>query len=816
MIRPVGRLRRGTFHLIIVVCTALFLPAGTATAVPAFKEMPPEVRRSMAEGLAAARQKDWKRAIQHFEKSRKVVPYESEVLFSLALAYDKDGQDFIAIPVYRAYLASAPDDPRANQVRVRVVELESQAEHTVRRLLRRAEEAIPEIEAFLYNDKSALIYAYAITTPPAEKRRDINALREAYRDKHSARINGHLAISQTKARELFAARKTAESIRDAYINPKPGAHMNGSDVMKYRELIENIVAAQAEAGDFTGARETAARIKGECYRSIAFYKIARIQIVAGHVADARETAGHITCEEYKSLAREHIAIQQAEAGDFTGARKTVAAITGETVASKSDLYRKIDITQRELAFDQVKAGNLTSARENASKITDSQEKSYVYLEIVHAQAKVGDIAGAKDTAARITDESSKSYAYSAIAAGQVSVGDIAGARETVAKVTGEGTKSSVSAAIARTLAERGDIARALNTAAGITVGSSRSEAYLEIAKVQGKAGDKTGARKALAQAVEAIKEPLDISRLIHIVWVQIEIGDFAGARKAISLFPDGDPRNNLSGQLATAQAGAGDIVGAKETASRIKYEHVRTNAYRNIVNAQLKAGDIPGALKTASTIDNDHDTSNAYLDIARANAKAGDKTGAEKALALAKESAASHENYIGIANFQFALGDLSGAKRTLALGKKAAARMRDDPTSGPWQSSGYGEIALAQAAIGDIAGAHETAAHIANENYKSSTYSEIAKIREGSGEKTGNRTKEQGQNRVEVDFWWQVAAQDGFSEAMFKDLPGYLVSLKGKPPPEVVDSLAQAAGKMADALKEFREKEAEWLKQLNR
>jgi hypothetical protein len=61
----------------------------------------------------------------------------------------------------------------------------------------------------------------------------------------------------------------------------------------------------------------------------------------------------------------------------------------------------------------------------------------------------------------------------------------------------------------------------------------------------------------------------------------------------------------------------------------------------------------------------------------------------------------------------------------------------------------------------------------------------------------------------EIGSWMEFATQNDFSKPVFEDLPGFLASLKGKNPSGVVESLAVAAGNIADAFKKLRDKATE-------
>ena len=214
------------------------------------------------------------------------------------------------------------------------------------------------------------------------------------------------------------------------------------------------------------------------------------------------------------------------------------------------------------------------------------------------------------------------------------------------------------------------------------------------------------------------------------------------------------------------EATIGKLIRKAMTATaRLPDESSKIEAYTAIAEAQTKAGDIAGAKETAARITNDSDKSWAYREIASAQAKAG---------------------------------DIAGAKET-------AARFADDYYK-PWA---YRDIARAQAKAGDIAGAKETAARIINDVYKSKAYRYIAAAQAKAGDKTGTkRTSVAAIAQTKpIDLWLEfIVIEEELKAPLFVDLQGHIQSLTAKKPLDMVRSLAEAAGKMADALFELKSK----------
>jgi len=355
-----------------------------------------DAQTAMDRGMAAAKQKEWELAIKYFTEAQKAAPTSPKALFNLALAYDSaGGRELITIAWYRAYLAAMPDAANAKQVEKRLLELEIKVEATIGKLIREAMKATARL--------------------PEE-----NSKREAY---------AAIAEVQAKAGDIAGVKETVERIKSDY----------------YKSRVYNdIVKVQVKAGDIAGALEIAPHITSEdSYKtevSKVYYKIAEAQVEAGDMAGARnslakakEAAAYITADYYKSLYYSKIAYTQAKAGDIAGARNSITkakeiAARMTTASLEHHLYRSI-------AKAQVEAGDIAEARDSfaqardaVARITNDTDKSRAYGGIAEAQAKAGDIAGAKETAARITDDTYKTLYYTVIHNPQDMAGDKTGTK----------------------------------------------------------------------------------------------------------------------------------------------------------------------------------------------------------------------------------------------------------------------------------------------------------------------------------------------------------------------------------------------------
>lgn len=108
--------------------------------------LPQEAQQAMTSGLEAAKLKDWDLAIKYFKEAQKLAPDSPQVLFNLALAYDKAGdKELPALALYEAYLIVAPDAANSQTVQARVKELDAQIETNIRSLILSAQKTAAAI-----------------------------------------------------------------------------------------------------------------------------------------------------------------------------------------------------------------------------------------------------------------------------------------------------------------------------------------------------------------------------------------------------------------------------------------------------------------------------------------------------------------------------------------------------------------------------------------------------------------------------------------------------------------------------------------------
>ena len=93
--------------------------------------------------------------------------------------------------------------------------------------------------------------------------------------------------------------------------------------------IQDLVRAQAEAGDVVGALVTARSIPDDGVRELALANVVAVQAEAGDESGALVTAGEIEDSYFRAQAMSDIGIARAKRGDFVGAWVAVWKIRGD-------------------------------------------------------------------------------------------------------------------------------------------------------------------------------------------------------------------------------------------------------------------------------------------------------------------------------------------------------------------------------------------------------------------------------------------------------------------------------------------------------
>ena len=487
-------------------------------------------------------------------------------------------------------------------------------------------------------------------------------------------------------------------------------------------------AAPASAGQ-QAARETIARalataesIEDRYDRSEAFASIAAAQAATGApdesartFARALEIAQGIKAVGDRSRSLRAIGEAHATVGNADEARRILAKAV--PLAERDESLMGLGATAHlaNIAKVQAAAGGLdesamtiAKALAAAERIESDPLREPALVVVAEAQAASGDVREALATAERIEAPHARSGAFTAIATVQATAGDVRGAAETFTK--------------------------ALETAERIKFADFRTSEFGSIARAQAVAGDVDEATRTIAKALasaEKIGDAGDRSRaLVSIAGAQAAVGMFEEALATAERLEDASDRNETFGAIAAAQATAGMSSEARATADRFLAGRHYVRALTAIAKEQATLGGV----------------STGYLDgesaetLLTATPSAGQQ-GAMDTLTEALNVARS-EDYdklragalTVIAVVQAKAGDRGGAARSIAEALAVARSITDDSSD---RDSTLGRIAIAQAKMGDIAGALGNARSIAGFTSRLSAFAKIAKVQLDAGDRGG-------------------------------------------------------------------------------
>ena len=414
-----------------------------------------------------------------------------------------------------------------------------------------------------------------------------------------------------------------------------------------------------------------------------------------------------------------IASAQAKVGDVDAARQTLAAALA-IARSIDDANPRVKALAY-IAIVQAKVGHFTDALDTARSIDDvppcvrAYLRAYVLVPIASAQARAGDVDAARQTLAatlqiahRLSRASNRARALTNIASAQAKVGDVDAAKWTLAAAleVARGIDYVYSRAdaltdIASVQARLGEVDAARQTlAAALAIARSidkaiRAGALIRIAIAQAKAGDVDAARRTRA-AVLAITPRID--KAYQVLFYESRLAD-----------------------IASEQAGAGHFADALAIARSIDSAYLRVEALVRIVRRQTRVRDfdaarqtLAAALEVAHRIDDASSRAGALASIASEQAGVGDVDAARQTLAAAPDPEIAprisnaflvfsdlESGPVSIASVQARVGDVDAARQTLSDALAIARRIDD----AEFRVRALASIAGEQAKAGDRAAA---------------------------------------------------------------------------------------------------------------
>lgn len=213
-----------------------------------------------------------------------------------------------------------------------------------------------------------------------------------------------LAVAEAKIGDVVPALQAANTIPDEYLRV---------------DALCEIASVQARSGDRTGARQTIARAKAIetvrkdplDIRDLSRRSLVQAQADAGDFPGAKQTANTIGGRYFRVSACSDIAIAQARSGDPTGAKQTVSE-AGKAISDTSESDEQ-DSLRAEIATTQAKIGDITGARRTLGTFSKEDTESTatlrsgVFREIALAQARVSNIGEANKALDGILRESDR-------------------------------------------------------------------------------------------------------------------------------------------------------------------------------------------------------------------------------------------------------------------------------------------------------------------------------------------------------------------------------------------------------------------------
>jgi len=185
-------------------------------------------------------------------------------------------------------------------------------------------------------------------------------------------------------------------------------------------------------------------------------------------------------------------------------------------------------------------------------------------------------------------------------------------------------------------------------------------------------------------------------------------------------------RDRLLLSIAEAQLSIGDHRAASITTGMIKdFEDEQKS---RVARRQATSGDISGALKTVALINSQSWKDETLPYIAEAQAKQGKLKAAENTASSIESGYYRPLGFALVAIVQVKSNNLSGARRNV---ERAVRSARDSPRTQYWRN-----VALAQAAVGDVTGALKSVQQIDNAVVRPRCVAEIVEVQLGRGQMT--------------------------------------------------------------------------------
>ncbi len=221
--------KKETLIIALTLILALAAPSMTCAA-----EMTPQAKDFFEKGLAAAGQKEWIVAADNFNKAWKIHKRskpEPEIVFNWGLAESKiPGRELRAVALFNLYLMVAEKDaPNIEAVRKEKTLLEVREEARLKQLFVQAKKFVPQLQGS--DELRQRIHATGY---------DLKGTIASFRRYAYQRV----ALAQARAGDFVGAVQTADLTK---IPPGPYVDIIKSPERDHRDLIADIAKMQAEA-----------------------------------------------------------------------------------------------------------------------------------------------------------------------------------------------------------------------------------------------------------------------------------------------------------------------------------------------------------------------------------------------------------------------------------------------------------------------------------------------------------------------------------------------------------------------------------------
>ena len=327
------------------------------------------------------------------------------------------------------------------------------------------------------------------------------------------------------------------------------------------------------------------------------------------------------------------------------------------------------------------------------------------------------------------NNSTEPWEVFSISLAHMALGDVSNAIRTAKTITDDGYEFAANIYLSQWLARAGVYPKALEKASEISNPIWRAHYLVDIALTQAGDGLLGPANDTISIAMESVRQIRDAdladAAIRAVASAQAEIGDVEGASASIAAIASREVRDTTLAQVADRLRAVGNYAKANRIIEQISDLRVRVGSMSDLVAEMARRGkeDEAGimldlATSLAKTVEGKRDKAHAISFLGVAHNALGDHTEAKDSFRRAIEWAKQIDSATTKVRTLAFIGSLQDdvdysldAKATFAIAMGFAVDIRDVPK----QAKNLSEIAVAQARLGDIAGAFRTLARRSRE-----------------------------------------------------------------------------------------------------